>query len=143
MTLLVIAVAVIAFLTGTVERRQRREAVRAADYSAHARFETVVEHSADLMVMMDRQRQITYASPALGPVLGYEVDAWVGTRQAGTIHEVDRPKVDAAFERVVADGAPDPSTSALGTRTEHGGSSKPTSRGLWATMTTSQSSGPR
>ncbi len=106
-TLLVIAVAVIAFLTGTVERRQRREAVRAADYSARARFETVVEHSADLMVMMDRQRQITYASPALGPVLGYEVDAWVGTRQAGTIHEVDRPKVDAAFQRVVADGAPD------------------------------------
>ncbi|GIF71595.1 sensor domain-containing diguanylate cyclase [Asanoa siamensis] len=61
-------------------------------------FRSLVEHSSDVTLVLDRGGVVTYGTPALRPVLGQDPAAAVG-RRAG---EVLRPRDRGRFDRLLA-----------------------------------------
>ena len=70
---------VIARMAGLVTS-QRLAAGLQALAEGRARFEVMIENGSDLVVVTDRDLTISYASPALDHLLGYQPDVWVGRR---------------------------------------------------------------
>jgi PAS domain S-box-containing protein len=61
--------------------------------ASERRFRTLVENSADGILILDRDATILYASPAITRILGYEVDAVIGTSGLALVHPEDRQHV--------------------------------------------------
>ncbi|MCK6512901.1 PAS domain S-box protein [Myxococcota bacterium] len=80
--------------------RKLEEKMLALEQSLHAleqsehRFEWMVQHTADLIVVLDSQDTIRYASPACQRIFGCTPDAMVGTRLSAHIHPEDRPLLE-------------------------------------------------
>ena len=62
------------------------EALRASE----ARFRAVIEHTTDVIVLVDAEGTLTYVSPSVADVLGYEPEALVGQSGFGYVHPDDR-----------------------------------------------------
>ena len=69
------------------ELRERRRA-EAALHDSEARFRALVQHSSDVIVSLDAAGGITYVSPAVRRVLGYDVDGMTGSELARLAHSV-------------------------------------------------------
>jgi len=65
---------------------------------SEARFRSLVAHSSDLITVLDAEGTVTYQSPSVERVLGYEVDEIEGTRFDRLLSESDRPRL----ERLIA-----------------------------------------
>jgi diguanylate cyclase (GGDEF)-like protein/PAS domain S-box-containing protein len=63
------------------ERRRRQ---------TEARFGSLVEHSSDIVMVMDRAGEITYQSPSVSRALGYSADVLIRRKFIDMIHEHDR-----------------------------------------------------
>ncbi len=59
-------------------RRERRRAESAALNKGQARFEALVEHSSDLIAVLDNGGRIAYVSPSITNVMGARSDGYVG-----------------------------------------------------------------
>ena len=59
------------------------------------RFGSLVQHASDVVTVVDEDGEITFQSPSVRQVLGYQRDALVGTPLSDLIHEDDR---EAALE---------------------------------------------
>lgn len=68
------------------------------------RFEALVEHSSDGIVVLDETMRITYASPAVHAISGYRTEVVEGYAVADVVEEPGRAELLAAFARVVAGG---------------------------------------
>jgi diguanylate cyclase (GGDEF)-like protein/PAS domain S-box-containing protein len=69
---------------------------------SEARFRSLVAHSSDLITVLDADGTVTYQSPSVERVLGYQVDEIEGTRFDRLLTEADRPRL----QRLIAgDGA--------------------------------------
>jgi diguanylate cyclase (GGDEF)-like protein/PAS domain S-box-containing protein len=92
-TILALGAAVLLTLTGMrlqragdETRRLRRErAILASD----ARYRTLVEHSADMIVVVDTTWTVTFASPSVSGSLGYRVAQVVGASFLDFVHSED------------------------------------------------------
>jgi diguanylate cyclase (GGDEF)-like protein/PAS domain S-box-containing protein len=88
-------------LHGTVlditERKQAEQALQASQ----ARFRALTEHGSDIVVVLDAQGRITYASPSLTAIGGYRVDEVVGRPFSGFTHPEDLSIASADFAWLV------------------------------------------
>jgi diguanylate cyclase (GGDEF)-like protein/PAS domain S-box-containing protein len=101
-------------LTAIVLARQAlavRENVRlsaaAAARESEARFRTLVQHSTDLIAVVDRDTTIRFQSPSVGRVLGRRPEDLAGARLVDLVHPDDVPRVLALLAETEArPGAP-------------------------------------
>lgn len=64
-----------------------------------ARFRSLVQQTSDIILLVDEDGTIRYASPAIERVLGYRPVTVVGTRIFDTVHPDDASRIAAAFQR--------------------------------------------
>jgi PAS domain S-box-containing protein len=72
-------------------------AARLAERSSHDRFRSLIEHSSDVVTIVDDRGRVTYESPAVEPVLGYAPGELVGPGRLARVHPDD---LDAALTAV-------------------------------------------
>jgi diguanylate cyclase (GGDEF)-like protein/PAS domain S-box-containing protein len=60
---------------------------------SEARFRSLVAHSSDLITVLDANGVVTYQSPSIERVLGYNADEVEGTRFERLVAEADRPRL--------------------------------------------------
>lgn len=80
------------------QRKREAEERRALE----ARFEALLRHSRDVLVVSDPEGVITYVSPGAEQVIGWRPDEIVGTDGLHLIHAEDRPAFDAHVGWLVA-----------------------------------------
>jgi diguanylate cyclase (GGDEF)-like protein/PAS domain S-box-containing protein len=66
------------------------------------RFRALVQHAPDIIALFDAEGVLTYASPALTRILGYDPGDLVGLASPETVHEDDFAAVADAFDRAMA-----------------------------------------
>lgn len=89
---------VVAFIEDiSVRHRVQQELER-----AFSRFESLVEHSSDITLIVDQVGRLFYASPALENVLGYSNRDRFGKRTADLVHPADRERVREVFFRILS-----------------------------------------
>ncbi|MBX3261849.1 MAG: response regulator [Labilithrix sp.] len=76
-------------LRNAVSRRERREAEEAVRRSEE-RHRLLVEHSSDVVMVLDRRGKLRYASPAIEPLLGYRPDELLGHDLRHLVHPDER-----------------------------------------------------
>ncbi len=76
------------------DRKEQRDALA----QAKARFQTFVELSNDLITVVDKDRTIRYASPAVTSLLGYSQETITGNDFVEHIHPDDQAQVNELFE---------------------------------------------
>lgn len=65
------------------------------------RFQSLVEHAQDIIVVLDREGRVTYQSPRTGEILGYGPEGILGKNVFDLIHPEDLPRALHAFHRGV------------------------------------------
>ncbi|HVM09346.1 MAG TPA: EAL domain-containing protein [Acidimicrobiales bacterium] len=83
-------------------RLRRAEAARA---ESHVRFEMLVGKANEFVAIVDSDARITYVSPAIRELLGWDPNELVGTEAARLVDEHDRERVGNWFARLLASGA--------------------------------------
>ncbi len=70
-----------------LDRRAADQAVREASIrlSSEQRYRSLVQNSADIIVVLDRENCVRYDTPAAARVLGYTTDAWLGKSFLGFV----------------------------------------------------------
>lgn len=68
-----------------------------------ARFRALVQHSSDLITVLDEGGTVVYQSPSISRVLGWEPDEVVGTRFDRLVHEAEG--AGARLVQLLADGS--------------------------------------
>ncbi|MDG5778133.1 histidine kinase N-terminal 7TM domain-containing protein, partial [Haloarculaceae archaeon H-GB1-1] len=69
--------------------------------STERHYQTLIEHSSDLITLLDADGTIRYESPSVEQVLGYEPGERIGQSAFENIHPEDRGRLAAEFERGV------------------------------------------
>jgi PAS domain S-box-containing protein len=82
---------------------QRRVAMAALDTSEE-RYRLLVENSADMITLQDRQGLISFASPSVARVLGYRPAEVLGRRLGDFVHEDDVRILASALDEVLVQG---------------------------------------
>lgn len=77
----------------TTQREHLRVARAVAERRSEARFQALVQHSSDLVLLVDAAGVIRFASTSATRVLGMTVDALVGARYLQLVHPDDVPLV--------------------------------------------------
>ena len=90
------------YYEGLIEDITREKEARAAARQGYELYRALVEHSSDLILELDRERSILYASPSVRRLLGYEAAELRGRDALDFVPSDDRPAVVAAFERAAA-----------------------------------------
>jgi len=76
---------------------------------AERRVAALIEHSSDVITIIDRAAVITYQTPSAAPVLGYGSGAMVGVEMLDLVHADDRPRAKAYLSSAVSQpGVSDP-----------------------------------
>ncbi len=75
--------------------RDLYEAVRKSE----AHFRSLIENASDLIVVLNAEGTIVYASPSSGRVIGYTPEALVGRQALDLVHPGDAPAAGAIFGR--------------------------------------------
>ena len=87
------------------------EGVQQSQHARHAseeRFRALIENSSDLILVLDRAGAISYASPSLHRILGYQADETLTHSVLEFIHPDDHPIVlDAIQHRLANSGSSD------------------------------------
>jgi diguanylate cyclase (GGDEF)-like protein/PAS domain S-box-containing protein len=74
------------------ERRAAEDAVRTSEQ----RFRSLVQRASDLTCVTDALGVLTYVSPAVETLLGYDAEEFVGAPLADRVHDDDRPALASA-----------------------------------------------
>jgi PAS domain S-box-containing protein len=73
------------------------------------RFRSLIEHSSDLILLVDASRRFTYLSPSFESALGYRVEEWINRSGRDLVWPDDAPIADALHEQIVSSpGVPMP-----------------------------------
>jgi PAS domain S-box-containing protein len=79
-------------------RMDAQEALRRSE----ERFRSLLQYSSDMILLLDTGGRLLYGSPATVRVLGYELDALLGTSALDLVHPDDLPQMTARFADLVA-----------------------------------------
>ena len=85
---------------------ERDEAVARSE----ARFRALVQHSSDLVGIVDRSLTVTYVSPSAIELLGVAPDATVGRPVTSVVHRGDRAQLDDLLIQLLDDAVPGKAT---------------------------------
>ncbi len=66
------------------------------------RFQTLIEHATDIIVLLDAQGRIAYASPSVERVLGYRPEGILGRSIREFVHAEDSERLKRNYARVIA-----------------------------------------
>jgi len=92
-----VAFALTGLIVAVVESERRRaEAERARSQERHR---LVLEHTEDLILLLDAEGRIVYASPSHQRLLGYRPEECVGRLALEFVSDTDRPRLQRAIER--------------------------------------------
>lgn len=80
-----------------IDRRERLVARRGA-----ARFHALVNHSTDLIAIVDAEGVVSFATPSLGRALGRASEVLAGTTLLAHVHPSDRPQAAAHLRAAAA-----------------------------------------
>ncbi len=80
-----------------------RKRAEAALRESEARWRTLLSHLQEIVVLVDAERRLTYATPSMERWLGYSPDELVGIDLASTGHPDDSSKVQGALRSVTSD----------------------------------------
>ena len=72
-----------------------------------ARFSSLVQHSSDLITVLDAGATVVYQSPSIERVLGYRTDEIVGTRFDRLLHAGEEGRLPLVLAGGTAQGGPD------------------------------------
>jgi PAS domain S-box-containing protein len=72
-----------------------------AERKSEIRFESLVRHSTDPLLILDAQLITRFASPAAGRVAGRPAEGLVGTRLLDLIHPNDAPQAEALLHQLI------------------------------------------
>ena len=81
-----------------------RRAARAALGTSEDRYRLLVENSADMITLQDRRGLITFASPSVARVLGFQPAEVMGRKLSDFVHEDDVRILASALDEVLARG---------------------------------------
>jgi len=81
-----------------LDRARRRRESRVAQ----ARFQALIEHSADAIALFAADGAILYGSPSTTRILGYPLDEFVGHNAFEFIHPADRPLTEERLGQAMA-----------------------------------------
>jgi PAS domain S-box-containing protein len=70
------------------------------------RFAALLEHTQDLVAVVDDGRVVRYVNPAVKRLLGYRPEEMVGSDVAAYVHPEDEQALQECFERVVGSDEP-------------------------------------
>jgi diguanylate cyclase (GGDEF)-like protein/PAS domain S-box-containing protein len=76
--------------------------------ASEGRFRTLVQSSRDAILVTDRTGHLTYVSPGMQHLLGYEPESLIGTNERELIHPHDLRIRDGVMERLTTLGTPQP-----------------------------------
>ena len=83
----------------------RVEFARAAhDARTERKFQSMVQHSSDLITLLGADRRVVYQSPAIAAVLGRSPDSLIGHLLSDFIHPDDLQASQAQFTKVLSGG---------------------------------------
>lgn len=80
------------------KQRQAEEAVRKSE----KRYQTIIEHSSDVILIVDQQGMIQFETPGITKLLGYSFEMRKGHSLFEHIHPDDIPKIQAEFVKLLA-----------------------------------------
>jgi diguanylate cyclase (GGDEF)-like protein/PAS domain S-box-containing protein len=86
------------------ERKASERSLRTSE----ERFRTLVQSSRDAILVTDGSGRLTYVSPGIEHLLGYEPEALIGTDERKLIHPHDVRIRDNVVERLKTQGTPQP-----------------------------------
>ena len=69
--------------------------------SVQKRFQALIENSSDLILVVEEDGEITYASPSLNNITGVDPETIEGQSAFSFIHEADREEFKAKFDRLI------------------------------------------
>jgi diguanylate cyclase (GGDEF)-like protein/PAS domain S-box-containing protein len=70
---------------------------------SEARYRLIANHVSDVVLTLDPQGAVQFASPSIREVTGHAPESMIGKNPAAMVHEVDRERVREAYRRVVAE----------------------------------------
>jgi PAS domain S-box-containing protein len=85
------------------EREARQALVEKALRLSERYFHSLIEHSTDLITIMDPDGRVTYESPAIEDILGYDEEELLGMNALVLVHPDDLEEAGKAIAGVLAD----------------------------------------
>ncbi len=92
---------VLAVVRDVSERKRNEEALRLSE----ERFRSMVQQAYDVITVLDEDGRITYASPSIARVLGFDAEDLVGRAGLDLVHPDDLALVRQALATVVREGS--------------------------------------
>ena len=83
------------------EERRKRERAEQALWRSEQRFRVLVENASDIVAILEADGTISYESPAVKRVLGYEPEERVGTNVFDHIHSDDLGPARSSFAEIL------------------------------------------
>lgn len=94
-------------VTGDISTQKQAQADLQA---SEARFRSLVQNASDVIVVLGADGLVSYASPSVQRVLGYEPASQIGTDPFRLVHPDDRSRLMESFGSVVSRPGPHPPT---------------------------------
>ena len=91
-------------IAGALERKVAEDALRRHD----ERFRALVQHTSDVISILDREGRIVYHSPAAFTMLGWQGDELIGSNASELVHPEDRERVMERFLHGLTDQRNEP-----------------------------------
>ncbi|WP_338042050.1 PAS domain-containing protein [Natronolimnohabitans innermongolicus] len=91
-------------LAHRLQRTVRAERERRTTRQRDEWYRTLLEHTSDLVLVVDADGTITFVGPSTGPTGGYDDEALLGTHVLEYVHPDDVATVRTTFETLRADG---------------------------------------
>jgi two-component system cell cycle sensor histidine kinase/response regulator CckA len=93
------AVRAVVLTTGDItERNETEEALRRSE----ERFRALVQHTSDMITVLDANGLVTYTSPSADRILGWEDGEYLGRSTFGLLHPDDRERVRQVFAQAIS-----------------------------------------
>jgi PAS domain S-box-containing protein/putative nucleotidyltransferase with HDIG domain len=89
--------------TGVRDNVNRRERTEEKLHLEERRFRAFVEHSSDIIVLLNLEGIITYINPAIEKVLGFKPEERIGARGLEFVHPDDRKSLIDKFKTLAVD----------------------------------------
>jgi diguanylate cyclase (GGDEF)-like protein/PAS domain S-box-containing protein len=87
--------------TGVIRDVTERKEVETVIKESEERFRSLVQHTSDIITILDADSTVRYVSPAVERVTGYRPEEQVGTNAFGSVHPDDREQALNTFAEVL------------------------------------------